>query len=403
LIQFFLACAALLFLCALIILFPRRRALGVEGSLSDFNLEWYRQRRTELKGEGAEALRKDVELRLLEDEQQAMDAPSQPSQQYFASWSLLPLVAIAASALYFHLGAAPDVAIDAQLKQLNESTPAVAVRSLIDSVESRSIQRPENLQYQALLGQLYMRENDYSKASRVFQDVAREAPEDSRVLAYAAQAEYMAAGQVLNDDARLLAEQALAVNPHDRTALGMLGMASFRQQQYRAAIEYWQRLLATETPGSESMQMITGVIEQARASLAAEIAVNGTGGETEPAPVPAVESMGVTVAVSLPKGASVNADDTVFILARASGVASRMPIAVQRFSAADLPLTVRLDDSNSMAGQKLSSQKAVDIIVQISPDGRPGEANATWLGRAGPLSLTELVGPVEIILEPRAG
>lgn len=400
---FFLACAALLFLCALIILFPRRRTPGVEGSLSDFNLEWYRQRQTELKGEGAEALRKDVELRLLEDEQQAMDAPSQPSQQYFASWSLLPLVAIAAAALYFHLGAAPDVAIDAQLKQLNENTPAVAVRSLIDSVEGRSIQRPENLQYQALLGQLYMREHNYGEASRVFQDVAREAPEDARVLAYAAQAEYMVAGQVLNDNARLLAEQALAVDPHDRTALGMLGMASFRQHQYRAAIEYWQRLLATETPGSESIQMITGVIEQARASLAAEIAVNGTGGETEPAPVPAVESMGVTVLVSLPKAASVNADDTVFILARASGVASRMPIAVQRFSAADLPLSVRLDDSNSMAGQKLSSQTAVDIIVQISPSGRPGEVNATWLGRAGPLSLTELVGPVEITLEPRAG
>jgi len=371
--------------------------------LSEFNFEWYRQRRAELAGEGAEGLRKDIELRLLEDEQQSVERPAQPLQQRFASWLMLPLVAVAATALYLHLGASPDVVISAQLEQLNENTPAGEVRSLIDSVESRSAQRPENLQYQALLGQLYMRENNYGEASRVFRDVARDAPGDARALAYAAQAEYMAAGQVLNDDARLLAEQALAANPHDRTALGLLGMASFRQQKYRAAIEYWQRLLTTETPGSESAQMIAGVIEQARTNLSAEIAAKDGGRETGSTPTPAVEPIGVTVLVTMPEAASVNAGDTVFVLARASGVSSRMPIAVQRFSAADLPLSVRLDDSNSMAGQKLSSQVAVDIIVQISPDGRPGEANATWLGRAGPVSLADQDGPIEVVLEPRAG
>ena len=92
----------------------------------------------------------------------------------------------------------------------------------------------------------------------------------------------------------------------------------------------------------------------------------------------------------------------MFILARNADSDSRMPIAVQRLRAADLPLTLRLDDSKSMAGQKLSETPSVLVLVQVSPDGRPGEANSTWLGQAGPLAPSDSTEPVEIQLEPRS-
>jgi cytochrome c-type biogenesis protein CcmH len=56
-----------------------------------------------------------------------------------------------------------------------------------------------------------------------------------------------------------------------------------------------------------------------------------------------------------------------------------MPIAVVRRGAGELPFTVRLDDSNSMAGQRLSGVDAVDVEVQISYSGQPGRDNAQWL------------------------
>ena len=61
-------------------------------------------------------------------------------------------------------------------------------------------------------------------------------------------------------------------------------------------------------------------------------------------------------------------------------------------------MTLRLDDGNSMAGQKLSQTPSVIIAVQVSPDGRPGEGNARWLGQAGPLPPSEDEKPVEIQL-----
>jgi len=179
--------------------------------------------------------------------------------------------------------------------------------------------------------------------------------------------------------------------------LGLLGMASFEQGKYRAAIEYWQRLLAMEAPGSESANMIAGVIQTARERLGEAPAAQQ---QVTAAPADEVSGgAGVTVRVPAPEG--IDPGDTVFILARNAQSGSRMPIAVRRLTAAQLPVTLRLDDSSSMAGQKLSDTESVMVVVQISPDGKPGEATASWLGQVGPLAPSVGGEPVEIVLRPR--
>jgi len=76
-----------------------------------------------------------------------------------------------------------------------------------------------------------------------------------------------------------------------------------------------------------------------------------------------------------------------------------MPIAVQRLTGSDLPIVLRLDDSKSMAGQKLSEAESIVVVVQVSPNGQPGEANASWLGNAGPLAPSLDTAALEIVLE----
>jgi cytochrome c-type biogenesis protein CcmH len=405
---FILACAGLVLLSGLFYLMPSRRSGGADADLERANVEWYRLRQQELASEGADALQDDARLRLLEDEQQARAAAPVPERQSFPVWLLLPLVAVMSSGFYYMLGGAPDVMISQQLQSLDDESTPEQMQALMDAVEARSAQRPENLDYVALLGRYYMGREDYSRAARTYASLAREVPEDAYALASAAQAEYLAAGRQLSSQARLRAEQALAIDPHQRTALGLLGMASFEQQQYRAAMDYWQRLLAVETPGSESARMITGVIDMARQRLV-------DAGEIPPDAAPAVAQVeagaagdsaastsGVTVEVSLPAGASVAATDTVFVLARNAASDSRMPIAVQRLQAGQLPVTLRLDDSNSMAGQKLSATESVLVVVQVSPTGTPGEANATWLGQAGPLAPSADLAPQQILLQPKS-
>ena len=281
-----------------------------------------------------------------------------------------------------------------QLQSLDENSTPEQMQALMVAIEQRAQPRPDNLHYTALLGRYYMGQQDYARAAQVYEDLSRNSPQDAQALAYAAQARYLAAGRSLSDTARMRAEQALAIDPHQRTALGLLGMASYEQGQYRAAIEYWQRLVAMEPPGSETARMIEGIISQAREKI---------GEPSAPQEALATAGLGVTVSVSLPEGAAIGPGDTVFVLARNAESDSRMPIAVQRLQGAQLPLQLRLDDSNSMAGQKLSDVDTVVVVVQVSPDGRPGEANATWVGQAGPLVPAAGGEPVEIVLQPRAG
>jgi len=399
---FIFICGALVLLSGAFYLFPRSGRSGVDQDQARANLEWYRLRDAELAQEGGEALREDARLRLLEDDQQtrgvaAAVAPTTASDS-FPVWVLLPLVAICSAIIYYLLGAAPDVLITQQLQQMDKGGSEQDMAQLIGAIEKRAEQRPDNLHYVALLGRYYMGQQDYSRAANTYGALAQEAPEDAQALAYAAQADYLASGRSLSDSARMKAEQALAVDPHQRTALGLLGMASFEQGQYRAAIEYWQRLLAMEAPGSESANMITSVIQSAQEKLGEAPAEQQV---AEQAPPAAVTGAGVTVAVS--GGAGINPGDTVFILARNAESDSRMPIAVQRLQGAQLPVTLRLDDSNSMAGQKLSETESVMVVVQVSPEGRPGEATATWLGQAGPLAPSMDTDAIAITLQPKGG
>lgn len=396
---FLLACAALVLLSGAFYLFPRVRPGTSEDDLDRVNLEWFRIRNAELAAEGQPDLSEDAQLRLLEDQPQRSAPPGSASRS-FPVWALLPVVALFASGLYYLLGAAPDVELARQLSAMDENTPPEQMRELISAVESRSAQRPQNLHYLALLGRYYMGQEDYARATQAYDALAEAVPEDAQALAYAAQAEYLFSGRTLSDRARLRAEQALAADPHQRTALGLLGMASFEQQHYRAAIDYWQRLLAMETPGSESAQMIAEVIATARQRVGAEEpggALPVAGAASQQA---AISGPGVTVQVSAPEGSTINPGDTVFVLARNADADTRMPIAVQRFSGAQLPISLRLDDTNSMAGQKLSQTASVVVAVQVSPEGRPGEEGATWLGQAGPVSPSVDAAPLDIVLQP---
>ena len=178
---------------------------------------------------------------------------------------LLSLVALTLG-LYHHLGAVPDIRLALRLQGLSvESSSSVdEYRSLMGDIERRAAQRPGNLRYQAILGRFYMNEEDYDRARQLYLGLAEAAPEDASAVALAAQAGYMVAGGTLDRGSQLLAERALSLDPHQRTALGLLGMASYESGQYRAAVSYWERLLVLEDPQSPPAQVIRGVIERAR-------------------------------------------------------------------------------------------------------------------------------------------
>ncbi|MEM8941748.1 MAG: cytochrome C biogenesis protein [Pseudomonadota bacterium] len=330
-----------------------------------------------------DALRDEAALRVLEDEE---SAPSSGYRDYSSAddprsfWRLLApilLVIIAASLLiYRETGSIEDVLIASQLVALGEGGQDVDRERLIARIEARSEQREENLAYQNLLGRIYMAEQNYAAASDAFGEIVDRAPDNPEALALAAQAQFLAAGRVLEPEAQLMAERALAGNPQQRTALGLLGMASFEQGAYAGAIEYWTRLQQQEPPDSAEFEMLQGVIAMARERLApgsGVVANSGDAGSADSAP-------GISVELVLADGLESEPDAVVYVFARPEASNSGPPIAVARLSAGELPAMLRLTDANSMTGTQLSEAGVVRVFAQLSRNGKPGAANAQFVG-----------------------
>jgi cytochrome c-type biogenesis protein CcmH len=413
-----LAGGLLLGLAAIFLLLPGlflRRSQVQDVTAS--NRDWFEQRSAELSLEPAagDELLQDARLRVLEDADAGIDSatiasattPMTNNDGGNAAGRLLLLLplAILALAMYWQLGAAADVHLTRTLQGLSEDRSEEEYRQLMLLVEQRAGQRPQNLHYQAMLGRFYMNEADYGRARVLYLKLTEQAPGDAGALALAAQASYLAAGRVLDADSQMLAERALSIDPHQRTALGLLGMAAYENAQYKAAIGYWQRLLVMEDPDSSSAQMIQGIIARAQATLAGD----GTGtsphaaaaGAAPPQPADAsaaaAAGAGIQLRLELAPGSEVKGSDTVFVFARNPAGASRMPIAVQRLTVDQLPLTLRLDDSNSMAGQKLSELSEVSVVARVSPSGRPDAQSASHQAELGPLQ-PAAGGPVHALV-----
>ena len=381
-----------------LLLVPRWQQRRWQG---ESNLDWLALRQGELNdvvGEDRQALSRDAELRILDESSGAESEQVLPNGGTFAGGRrgvllLIAIVVIAPILLYFNLGAIEDVRIAEALEGMQDASPA-EVQRLLNDIEERSAAKPGNVEYLSLLGEYYTAQNAHVQALEIYEQLLLEFPESAELLARAAQAEYLKGERQLTDRARRRAEAALAINPEQRSALGTLGMAAFEAGQYARALQYWEQLLAFEAPGTPGYQMLTTIIAEARTrgGLADAPAVSPI--EAEPS-----LSVGVTVTVAVPEG--VTAQGTVFVIARPSGGAQRMPTAAVRRSASELPFSVRLDDTSSMAGQKISALSLIDVEVQLSETGQPGRANASWLANADNIEPAE-DAKVRLVLEVAA-
>lgn len=375
-------------LCALAALFvvglPMIWRRKLEGETVD---DWLAVRQMETNDE---LLLSDAQLRVWDDKeaennaQAKVDGVTSASSRPGYQVALAGLIVLATVVLYDRLGAYEDVQITRSIASLDEATPT-DVTALIARIEARSAERPGNLDYQSLLGEYYVATGNAAGALERFEAILAEAPNAPDVLGRAAQAEFVAEGQVLTERARKRAEQALAGDPRQKSALATLAMGSFGAERYQEAIGYMRVLRDLEIPGSEGHQLMISAIAEAESRL------SSTGGTDVASETSASEATKpeVRVAVLLPVGVDEGAlaGQTVFVIARPAGSTARMPTAVMRIPTGTWPLKVKLSDENSMAGQKLSALAAVDLEVQVSQNGQPGLNNASFLGELSNVSV----------------
>ena len=345
------------------------------------------------------------------------------SRLYVLAFALLvPLTAVI---YYNHFGFAGDLEIKQLLteKHLYEMTAfrnkepvdQSKARELIAKLESRLESQPDNMYNWYHLARTVMEVRDYVEAVKAYKQVLRLDPNAAQIMGELAQAMFLVAGNRVSPEAQMYVERTLAVDPNNRTALGLAGINAFGTGKYRAAIKYWQRALSHMEPGEPGAAALTDGISRARLQLgdssvfesdaesegnSPQMAatnphanVKGTSGE---------KSKGksqVTINVSLDAKAGGKANQVVFVYARAWR-GPKMPLAIARLKVSDLPTQVVLDESMAMApGMSLTSFPRLELVARLSLSGKPISQAGDWEATRGPVTLEELSDEVSLVID----
>ncbi len=346
------------------------------------------------------AARTEVERRVLEEESVTATPVREGSPR---ATTLLLAVAVPVLVLgVYGLVGSPQALSPQALSAQGEPSPQEVEAMVAKLAERMEKQPPGNVadtEGWVMLGRSYAVMQRYPEASRAFARALQLMPGDAQILVDQADVLAMQQGGNLQGEPLRLIEQALKNDPSNLKGLALAGTAAFERKDYGAAIGYWTRARATAPPDSEFMRNLEQSIADARAAGGASVAAAGsTTASAAPASAPKAQgaaSISGRISLSPALAARAAPGDTLFVFARAAE-GPRMPLAILKRSAADLPLSFTLDDSMAMAPElKLSAFANVVVGARLSRSGnampQSGDLEGTTAPLAGRSSGIELV------------
>lgn len=328
---------------------------------------------------------------------QAGPNASQSRRAWTLAIALFVVIPAAALLLYQRLGnpGATVVAVATAGHDIGEQQ----IIAMVDSLAARLKQHPEDADGWVLLGRSYQALERFPESADAYAHANALVTSDPNLLADYADVLAMTQGRKLTGKPAELVDRALAIDPQHKKALALAATAALEAHDLPKSLAYWQRLARELPEGSDEARQVTVVMAEIDAAQhEGKLPAPASGGQSaprvaEPATAPAMVastkpnagaiSGRVDIAPTLtPK---VALSDTVFIYARAAE-GSRMPLAVLRIAARELPKDFSLDDSMSMApGVKLSTAPSVIVEARISKSGNAIPQPGDLFGRSGPL------------------
>jgi cytochrome c-type biogenesis protein CcmH len=396
----FWATTALLLAGALMFVLPplvRRNAAAREGPSP---LAVYREQRAQSEAELAQGLITPAQHAQVVDELQVRvidevaDTAGPATPPGLRGTSLASVLAVAllvpagALALYGLLGQpAALVPPSAKAPAAGDAPHAMSredMEAMVETLAEKLKKNPNDADGWHMLARSYVSFGRLPEAAQAYDHASKLAPNDPQVLADYADTLAMVNGRSLEGPPMQLVNAALKIAPNHAKSLALAGTAAFNRGDFEGAAAYWQKLLATLPPGSEQARGVATNIAQAQAEAqkgpapvaAASVAANTANG-----------AIAGTVTIADALKTQVASGSVLFVYARAVH-GPRMPIAILRLSAGQLPSSFKLDDSLAMSPQfKLSGQTEVALVARVSRTGNAMEQPGDLLGTVTPVKV----------------
>ena len=290
-------------------------------------------------------------------------------------------------------------------QQAQEQGQMQSVEKAIADLEKKLKQDSDNLDGWLMLGRSYLMTQQFDAAVNAFA-TANELTNGSNpnVLVSYGEAQGFAKGQRYDSSLGLF-KKALQIDPGNERGLWYAGLASYQLEDYKSSVYYWERLLQqVPSDQGEVKSALQKYLNDAKQKAGIEIADLSTStNEKSPSQQDKRSAARIIVNVSLSEKLEkkiVNSD-TLFIYARAHN-GPKMPLALVKMTAGDLPTTVTLDDSVSMMPtMTLSSMEQVEVIARISKSGQAIMQSGDIYGSVQPVS-TNKSETVDVVISELA-
>lgn len=364
----------------------------------ELNLAVLREQRAELERDYAEGrldaaaydkAREELERRTLED---AATAPVVRKSSWVGRrpWVaallgvFLPAVVIGLYAFLGQPGAMTGQRPASTAESGSHALTPQQIQGMVERLAERLQQNPNDGSGWLMLAKSYSVLGRYPESAAAYGRAVSLLPPDAQVMADFADTVAMAQGRSLQGEPEKLVQKALEIDPKNLKALALSGSIAFDRQDYRRAIGEWRKILALVPPDSNIASGIQGSIRDAENRLA----VSGQQQPVQPEPKAATANLAVSGEVSIDPAlaASVAPGDALFVFARAVD-GPKIPLAILRKTAGELPLKFSLDDSMAMAPNfRLSQFNQVIIGARISKSGDAMPRSGDLEGASAPVT-----------------
>jgi len=348
------------------------------------NTQVYRQQLLDLEKEHAQGVitaaafeltRAELLGRMLEDTAQADAGVAAPSPRAVVSAVVLAvLLPVAAMSSYLWLG--QPQGLDPQMTAA-QAQQQPDLQAMADSLAQKLQTDSNDPERWVMLGRTYRALNQFDKALPAYQKALALKADDEIALEHSEILALLRGGDFSGEPWAVI-RAVLAKNPRHFNGLGLAGSASYAEGDYKQAVQYWQLARSQLKENDEELKALDIALSSAREKAGEPAVVSKT-----PATAAATVSRAVLsgrVSIDPSVKAQVAPTDIVFVYATPTD-GQRMPLAIVRKTADQLPFDFVLDDSTAMnPANKLSSQTNVMLKVRISKSGdamtRPGD----WTG-----------------------
>ena len=341
-------------------------------SRQQLNAAIYKEEIAKLEKERAEGLidgaayeisHAEMRQRLFQDtsEDDGVAVLGSPKNTIIALTIFIPVIA---AAMYFWLGSAQQIADGGAKQQVAQQD----VEKMVAGLAAKMEQDPTNLKGWAMLARSYKVMGRPKDAEKAYDRAGAYLDGDAQLLADYADVSASNANGSFEGKPQAIINRALKADPNNMMALWLAGTADYNRGDYKGAVQVWGRLAKLLPADSEDMKMIQGSIMEARgkANLPPESLVSQP---TSPVAAVSGKNINGTVEINPDLKSRIKPDYIVMVIARAPG--ARMPVAIMRSKAADLPLRFVLNDALAMTPDTLiSNLSEATIEVRISKSGQ---------------------------------